>query len=319
MNQEKQTVISILNESYSFSSISGKNNDFISSVSSDMFFFRESAAASHMLGISAGGEITYTIPVRYTQARLPYAILSRVKSGEGSLNIEGNQISSGDVSSSDSKAPCILSAGDILFLPYGTACSFTTARTPFTYDIFYLTGDLLSDYDPFICGESGFFCRSHSELDGVLGQLIDSLLAYLPKDDSLSLLHISAMLHLVLSSLGQSAAPEPNTVLPTHVAQMKALFDTAYQNPHPLAELEATFGISRYRLCHDFSKSVGQPPLQYLNQNRIRAARHLLRSTSLTIHEVGIAVGIENTTHFINLFKKSTGITPLQFRQTSLY
>ena len=47
--------------------------------------------------------------------------------------------------------------------------------------------------------------------------------------------------------------------------------------------------------------------------------RTLLRTTTLTIREVSAAVGIENTTHFINLFKKDAGITPLQFRQSSLH
>jgi len=48
---------------------------------------------------------------------------------------------------------------------------------------------------------------------------------------------------------------------------------------------------------------------------RINEAKHMLRFTNLTIHEIGSAVGIDNTTHFINLFKKNAGITPLQFRQ----
>lgn len=319
MNREKQAVISLLNQSYSFLSISGKNNDFLSSVSEDAFFFQEEAAASHVLSVPAGGEITYTVPVRFTQTCLPYAVLCYVKSGEGTLSsIKNMQISSAKEHAVSQEQSLALSPDDILFLPENTACNFATARTPFTCDVFYLTGGLLSDYTPFLCGKTGFFHRSRAELDGVLCQLWDSLLAHLPKEDSLSCLHISTMLHLVLSTLAQSAQPEPDSTLPAHVVQMKEIFDTDYQNPHSLTELETRLGISRYRLCHDFSKHIGTSPLQYLNQTRIHTARSLLRSTNLTIREVGIAVGIENTTHFINLFKKNAGITPLQFRQTSM-
>ena len=45
MNRGKQDVISLLNQSYSFLSISGKNSDFFSSVSKDAFFFRGEAAS----------------------------------------------------------------------------------------------------------------------------------------------------------------------------------------------------------------------------------------------------------------------------------
>lgn len=317
MNREKQAVISLLNQSYSFLSISGKNSDFLSSVSEDVFFFREETDASHILSVPAGGEITYTVPVRFTHTCLPYAVLCYVKSGEGTLTIRRNQTSS-DHHASSQEQSCTLSSDDLLFIPENMACNFATARTPFTYDVFYLTGGPLSDYVPFLCEETGFFHHNRTELDGALKKLWEFLLAHLPKEDSLSCLHISAMLHLVLSTLAQGVQPACDTALPAHVAQMKEIFDTDYQSPHSLTELEALLGISRYRLCHDFSKHIGTSPLQYLNQRRIHTARYLLRSTDLSIREVGAAVGIENTTHFINLFKKSAGITPLQFRQTSV-
>ena len=318
MNRGKQDVISLLNQSYSFLSISGKNSDFFSSVSKDAFFFR-GEAASHMLSIPAGGEITYTVPVRFTQTRLPYAVLCYMKSGEGTLSsINNASFCSDEASAASQDASLVLSSGDLLFFPAHTSCSFATARTPFTCEVFYLTGELLCDYAPFLCAETGFFCDNRANLDGILCQLLDRLPALLPKEDALSSLHISAILHLILSTLAQSAQPRQDASLPAHVAQMKEIFDTDYQNPHSLPELETQLGISRYRLCRDFSKHIGISPLQYLNQTRISAARSLLRSTNLTIREVGIAVGIENTTHFINLFKKSAGITPLQFRQTSI-
>ena len=49
------------------------------------------------------------------------------------------------------------------------------------------------------------------------------------------------------------------------------------------------------------------------------ADKWILTRLNDTIREVSAAVGIENTTHFINLFKKDAGITPLQFRQSSLH
>ncbi|MGN0426987.1 MAG: AraC family transcriptional regulator [Agathobacter sp.] len=103
--------------------------------------------------------------------------------------------------------------------------------------------------------------------------------------------------------------------LPAYLYEMKHLLDTEYQNPFSLEEFEQHFDISRYRLCREFSSYFGESPLKYVNHRRIEAAKQLLVTTTLPIHEIGSLVGIENTNHFINLFKRETGATPLVFRQ----
>ena len=103
--------------------------------------------------------------------------------------------------------------------------------------------------------------------------------------------------------------------IPSYMLEMKELFDREYQRTYTLEALEQHFDKSRYRLCREFSQYFGQSPIQYLNHRRIEAAKVLLLSTNLSIHEVGSSVGIDNTNHFINLFKKETGATPLVFKQ----
>ncbi|MFR7401455.1 MAG: helix-turn-helix transcriptional regulator [Waltera sp.] len=76
-------------------------------------------------------------------------------------------------------------------------------------------------------------------------------------------------------------------------------------------------GISRYRLCREFSATFHTSPLQYLQGKKIEAAKSLLLSTDNPIHEVGAMVGIDNTNHFIHLFKKHTGVTPFVYRQNA--
>ena len=104
--------------------------------------------------------------------------------------------------------------------------------------------------------------------------------------------------------------------LPPYLLEMKALFDLDYQQNYTLDELEELFSISKYRLCREFHASFGSSPLQYLNEKRIDIAKDLLLTTDYRIHEIGSLVGIDNTNHFINLFKKKTGMTPLAFRRT---
>lgn len=101
----------------------------------------------------------------------------------------------------------------------------------------------------------------------------------------------------------------------SYLIRMKEILDTDYASPHSLSEFEEIFEISRYRICREFTRCYGDSPLQYLNKLRIRKSQELLHHTDYTIRETGAAVGIENTNHFINLFKKYTGKTPLVYRQ----
>lgn len=98
--------------------------------------------------------------------------------------------------------------------------------------------------------------------------------------------------------------------MPSYLLSIKNQMDTGYAEPLSLDDLETTYRISRYRICREFSLHYGESPMHYLNSRRIDAAKKLLLTTDLSVHEVGSQVGIENTNHFINLFKK----TPVQLR-----
>ena len=58
--------------------------------------------------------------------------------------------------------------------------------------------------------------------------------------------------------------------------------------------------------------------LKLTNIVRVNKAKALLLETNDTVVTIGETVGIDNTTHFINLFKKQTGETPLKYRQSHL-
>lgn len=116
--------------------------------------------------------------------------------------------------------------------------------------------------------------------------------------------------------LGQKKTGNSLPGAPNHVADLKNWCDTHYAEKFSLDELADSFRVSKYKLCRDFSSYFAISPLQYLNQQRISHAKNLLLTTNDRIYEIGNAVGIENTNHFINLFKKYTGTTPNEFRHS---
>lgn len=103
--------------------------------------------------------------------------------------------------------------------------------------------------------------------------------------------------------------------IPSYIADMHHRFTTAYQEPYSLDELALEYSINKFRLCREFAKYYEYTPIQYLNKIRIEKAKELLLSTDEKIVDIGQMVGIENTNHFIRLFKEKTGVTPLTYRR----
>lgn len=304
MEYQAEHTATALNDSYVFQSVSGKNADFQNSINGQPFFFRTCQSGSReSMAVHAGGQITYTVPLKYEQAPLPYVTFFFLCTGEGTFSFQNTQIP--------------LTPDTLLIFPADTSLQFATSHTPFSYYVFYLSGSVLTEYLPQLCQEHGFLKRGFAETSDIPWRMLPALLEQLSSSEDVSDLHLSTMFHLILSCLlADQKKRESASALPGHVVEMKHIFDSDYQSSHSLKELESVLGVSRYRLCRDFSSHIGTSPVQYLNQVRLTEARHLLVSTNLTIHEVGSMVGIDNTTHFINLLKKNTGITPLQFRQT---
>ncbi len=112
----------------------------------------------------------------------------------------------------------------------------------------------------------------------------------------------------------QKKAEEGDENIP-YIHKLKKLLDTRYAEYLTLDLLQEELNINKYRLCRDFSATYHISPLKYLNSVRINTARQMLLDTDHSVVEIGNAVGIPNTTHFIRLFKKETGDTPLKYRQ----
>lgn len=96
---------------------------------------------------------------------------------------------------------------------------------------------------------------------------------------------------------------------------------TAYIDRNFMEELSLTYLAqmshgSPYHLHRTFKKTTGLTPVEYIQQRRIECAKEILRSSNLTVSEIGKMVGLHNAPYFITLFKKLTGTTPAFYRLT---
>ncbi|WNQ08914.1 AraC family transcriptional regulator [Paenibacillus aurantius] len=89
-----------------------------------------------------------------------------------------------------------------------------------------------------------------------------------------------------------------------------------YTEPFELSKLAQAVHLSPNHVSSLFRKAVGSSITEYWMARRIRQACWLLRSTDQSVKAVGEAVGLTNFSYFCQTFKRHTGLTPHQFRQT---
>jgi AraC-like DNA-binding protein len=64
-----------------------------------------------------------------------------------------------------------------------------------------------------------------------------------------------------------------------------------------------------------FRRFLNTTPRHYIARLRTEEAKRLLRTTSLSIAEVGARVGYEDPFHFSRFFKHQTGFPPSVYRR----
>ncbi|MEM9906271.1 MAG: AraC family transcriptional regulator [Cyanobacteria bacterium P01_D01_bin.44] len=80
-----------------------------------------------------------------------------------------------------------------------------------------------------------------------------------------------------------------------------------------LAELAAIAQLSSNYFTHLFKQSTGLTPHQYVIQQRVEQAKHLLREGKLAIADIAIEVGFAHQSHLNRHFKRWVGVTPKAF------
>ncbi len=83
-----------------------------------------------------------------------------------------------------------------------------------------------------------------------------------------------------------------------------------------LPELSDKLGISTRNLSHVINKHFKRNYYGFINHYRLELAKTSLATSELPIKEIMYDSGFSNKATFHSLFKKSTGLTPLQFRNT---
>ena len=114
----------------------------------------------------------------------------------------------------------------------------------------------------------------------------------------------------------QTATNNADTFLiPDYIRQIVREIDKNFKSGLPLSYFEEFTHRSRYYILKEFKKYIGVTIHEYIITARISYAKELLKYSDLPVSEIAFEAGMNNVTHFINLFKAREGATPLAYRK----
>lgn len=83
-----------------------------------------------------------------------------------------------------------------------------------------------------------------------------------------------------------------------------------------LTDIAENINVHKVYLCRIFKEETGENVTQYILKARIEKSKEIILSTSHKLYEISDKLGFNSPQQFSILFKKVTGITPNQFRDS---
>lgn len=157
--------------------------------------------------------------------------------------------------------------------------------------------------------------------DPELAHLIHKAHVYLARPDSTLLQKDSLLLRLLtlwIHRHAQKCGTIPRMGTEHQAVRRAKEYLKAQCNHNPrLENLAQAVGLSPFHLLRVFARATGQTPHEFLIQQRVDKARHLLAST-LPLARIAADCGFSDQSHMTRLFRRQHGLTPGNYRKIVL-
>lgn len=111
-----------------------------------------------------------------------------------------------------------------------------------------------------------------------------------------------------------SDATEAHALL--RVGDVIGALERDYSQPWTISSLLEVVHMSRSHFMRVFRKATGQTPIEYLVRLRLQKSMELLQQTEMSVTDIAMEVGFNDSNYFSRQFKSANGISPSQYRTT---
>ena len=125
---------------------------------------------------------------------------------------------------------------------------------------------------------------------------------------------MSVVIHHILSSLNTQGHAAHN--VSPQIQAAKDWMDEHFHENIQIEEVAAQVSLSRFYFSRRFREETGLSPHEYLLNLRLSYAKLQLSESDDSIEEIAYDCAFCSASNLIRAFKKSTGLTPYQFRKT---
>ena len=144
---------------------------------------------------------------------------------------------------------------------------------------------------------------------------------YIASHSSQSPLHLIGHLYLFLDTLTQSCKRtipiQSSKMSDYYIKEAITYMEQNFQNDISIEDIAHVIGINRSYFGKIFRNTMGKSPQEFLIGYRMFKAAELLKLTTLSVADIGNAVGYENPLHFSRAFKNTYGVSPKKWRGQS--
>lgn len=101
-----------------------------------------------------------------------------------------------------------------------------------------------------------------------------------------------------------------------YCAAIREYLDSNADQVISLSDLEKLFNVNKFTMMRNFSNAYGESIISYYNMRRTEFAKQILQKTNLSVTEVAANLNFADIYSFSRFFKKHTGMSPREYRDS---
>ena len=163
--------------------------------------------------------------------------------------------------------------------------------------------------------ENVFFTGVSPDYPWIYNQIIREMQLQRANYDDIIKLYLHHILLTINRYIKESQQTSNETI--NDIERAVHYFNDNYTKPISIEQYAEEHLMSANWFIHSFKSVMKVPPMQYITNLRIAAAKGYLDNSNKTINEIAAAVGYDNALYFSRVFKKRTGMSPSEYKNRS--